>query len=39
VLSNTHILDAIRGTRPLAVVMAEPIAALRQWARTRAVHA
>ncbi len=38
-LSNTHILDALRSTRPLAVVMAEPIAALRDWARTRAVRA
>lgn len=38
-LNNAHILDAIRGTRPLAVVMAEPIAQLREWARTRAVRA
>jgi len=38
-LSNAHILDAIQSTRPLAVVMAEPIAALREWARTRAVRA
>jgi len=38
-LTNAHVLDAIRSTRPLSVVMAEPIAALRAWARQRTVMA
>ncbi len=39
VLTNTHILDAVRATRPLSVVMAESIASLRTWARERTVMA
>jgi len=39
VLTNAHILDAVRETRPLSVVMAEPVAALRDWALERAVMA
>ena len=38
-LTNAHILDAVRATRPLSVVMAEPIARLRDWALERAVMA
>jgi len=38
-LTNAHVLDAIRATRPLSVVMAEPIAELRDWARSRTVPA
>lgn len=36
-LATRHLLEAIRATRPLSVVMAEDIAALRQWARRRTV--
>jgi hypothetical protein len=38
-LSNADILEAIRDTRPLSVMMAEPIEQLRDWARERAVPA
>ncbi|MFU8878655.1 MAG: AAA family ATPase [Wenzhouxiangellaceae bacterium] len=38
-LTNAHILDAIRATRPLSVVMAEQIQAMRSWAKTRTVKA
>jgi hypothetical protein len=38
-LSTSVLLDALHGTRPLSVVMAEPVAALRQWARERTVPA
>ena len=36
-LATQHILEAIEGTRPLSVVMAEDIAALRHWASGRTV--
>lgn len=36
-LATTHVLEAIRGTRPLSVVMAEKVAMLRQWADGRTV--
>jgi len=36
-LANIHILDELRATRPLAVVRAERVAALREWARDRTV--
>lgn len=36
-LSKRHLLDAIRGTRPLSVVMAEKVAHLREWADGRTV--
>lgn len=38
-LGTAHILDEISRTRPLSVVMAEKIAALRHWARSRTVPA
>lgn len=38
-LTTTHVLQAVTGTRPLSVTMAESIAALRVWARERAVSA
>ncbi len=34
-----HVLAEVRATRPLSVVMAEQVAALRQWALTRTVPA
>ena len=36
-LNNNHILQEIKATRPLSVVMAEKIAALRHWAAARTV--
>ncbi|MEX2123075.1 MAG: AAA family ATPase [Woeseia sp.] len=36
-LTTEHLLEAVRGTRPLSVVMAEDIAMLRQWATGRTV--
>jgi AAA+ superfamily predicted ATPase len=36
-LGTKHILEAVKGTRPLSVVMAENIAQLRQWADGRTV--
>jgi SpoVK/Ycf46/Vps4 family AAA+-type ATPase len=36
-LSLPHLLDAVRATRPLSVVMAEHVARLRQWADGRTV--
>lgn len=36
-LATGHLLDEIRATRPLSVVMAEDIAALRHWAERRTV--
>lgn len=36
-LATEHILQEVRETRPLSVVMAEKIAALRAWARGRTV--
>ena len=38
-LDTENILMAIHKTRPLSVVMAEPMAALRAWADNRAVYA
>ena len=38
-LNGEHIVDAVRQTQPLAVVMAEKIAALRSWAQGRTVAA
>lgn len=36
-LATAHLLEAARNTRPLSVVMAEKIAALRHWAERRTV--
>ncbi|WP_126456291.1 AAA family ATPase [Sulfuriflexus mobilis] len=36
-LRNQHLLDELQQTRPLSVVMAEPIARLRSWAADRTV--
>jgi SpoVK/Ycf46/Vps4 family AAA+-type ATPase len=36
-LATSHVLEAARATRPLSVVMAENIAALRQWSAGRTV--
>ena len=38
-LTTQHILEALQGTNPLAIVMAEKIAALRQWSLERTVPA
>ena len=38
-LSNSHLLAELRRTRPLSVVMAEKVDALREWARGRTVLA
>ncbi len=38
-LANQHLLTELGQTRPLSVVMAEKITALRQWASTRTVPA
>ncbi len=38
-LGTDHVLEEVRGTRPLSVIAAEKIAALRLWARDRAVMA
>lgn len=38
-LTELHLADEIQRTRPLSVTMAEPIAALRDWASTRTVRA
>jgi SpoVK/Ycf46/Vps4 family AAA+-type ATPase len=38
-LTTQHLLDALRQTVPLSTTRAEEIAALREWARTRAVPA
>lgn len=38
-LQTQDVVDAIRGTKPLSVVMAEKIAWLRAWARERTVSA
>jgi ATPase family protein associated with various cellular activities (AAA)/AAA+ lid domain-containing protein len=37
--TQQHLLDAIRNTRPLSVLMTERVAALREWARSRTVPA
>ena len=36
-LETAHILDEVAGTRPLAVLRAEEVAALRDWADGRTV--
>ena len=38
-LATEHIAEEIRRTRPLSVVMAERLSALRQWADSRTVRA
>jgi AAA+ superfamily predicted ATPase len=38
-LATEHVLAEMQRTRPLAIVMAEKIAALREWARERTVSA
>ena len=38
-LSDMHIIDEIEKTRPLSVVMAEQVQALREWAMDRTVLA
>jgi SpoVK/Ycf46/Vps4 family AAA+-type ATPase len=38
-LGQTHLLSALRGTRPISVVMAEQVQRLRQWAAERCVPA
>jgi SpoVK/Ycf46/Vps4 family AAA+-type ATPase len=38
-LTQTRLLDALRSTRPLSVLMAERVAWLRDWARERCVPA
>ena len=38
-ISTETLLQEIQRTRPLSVVMAEPMAALRAWAKERAVSA
>jgi hypothetical protein len=38
-LTTQHIVDALRGSPPLSVIMAERIAALRHWAASRCVPA
>lgn len=36
-LATQHLLEAVRNTRPLSIVMAENVAALRHWAAARTV--
>ena len=38
-LETRHIVEELRSTRPLSVVRAEEVAALRQWAERRTVPA
>jgi hypothetical protein len=38
-LCTEHVLAELRHTRPLSVVMAEKVAALREWAASRTVRA
>jgi SpoVK/Ycf46/Vps4 family AAA+-type ATPase len=38
-LDTDHVMQEIRNTRPLSVIMAEPVAALREWAKERTVPA
>lgn len=38
-MQQQHVLAALRETRPLSVLMAEPVAALRAWAQGRTVSA
>jgi hypothetical protein len=37
--STAHVIEAVRSTRPLAVLMAEQVLALREWAAQRTVPA
>jgi MoxR-like ATPase len=37
--AQRHLLESVAATRPLSVLMAEPVAALRAWARERTVPA
>ncbi|MCX7034117.1 MAG: AAA family ATPase [Arenimonas sp.] len=39
VVDEARVLEEIRGTRPLSVLMAEQVNGLREWARTRTVPA
>jgi hypothetical protein len=39
VLDQAHVMDEIRATRPLSVLMAEKVDGLREWARSRTVPA
>ena len=38
-IDEASIVKEIRGTRPLSVLMAEQVEALREWAKTRTVPA
>jgi SpoVK/Ycf46/Vps4 family AAA+-type ATPase len=38
-LTTQHVLDALAGSPPISVTMAERISALRQWAKGRCVLA
>lgn len=38
-LNDSHLQEALASTRPLSVVMAEPVARLRQWAADRTIPA
>lgn len=38
-LASRHVLEELRNTRPLSVLMAEKVEALREWARSRTVPA
>jgi len=38
-VTQAHVLRALRDTRPLSVLMAEQVAALRAWAKERTVCA
>ena len=38
-LAQAHVLRALRETRPLSVLMAEQVTALREWAKDRTVSA
>ena len=39
IVDETRLLGEIRGTRPLSVLMAEQVQALREWAKSRTVPA
>ena len=38
-LNDTHLINAIQETRPLAILMAEDIAHIRNWSENRCVSA
>jgi DNA gyrase/topoisomerase IV subunit B len=38
-VAQAHVERALRETRPLSVLMAEQVAALREWAKERTVSA